>query len=134
MKNFKKIVLAAAVCATFFNNCEVMAAEKNVVSSEVQNSESTSQKDNPKKISEKKEIKAVNSRIDELDEKIEEQQAIQKKILEMLENLRTARVKGASEENISYNPAALVRSIFHRNAGFSSRHRCRPMLSGPSEK
>ena len=55
-----------------------------------------------------KEIKAVNSRIDELNEKFEEQQEIQKKILEMLENLKTSRVKGASEEKISYNPAALV--------------------------
>ena len=87
MKNLKKMALAMAVCATFFNNCEVMAAEKNLPP---------------------KEIKAVNSRIDELNEKFEEQQEIQKKILEMLENLKTSRVKGASEEKISYNPAALV--------------------------
>ena len=53
-------------------------------------------------------MNAVNVRIDELNEKIEEQQSIQKKILNLLENMRTARVKGASEENISYNPAALV--------------------------
>lgn len=87
MKKMKKILLAVAVCATFFNNCEAMAAEKNLS---------------------EKEIKAVNIRIDELNEKIEEQQSIQKKILELLENLKMARVKGASEENISYNPAALV--------------------------
>ncbi|MBR6013535.1 MAG: TrbG/VirB9 family P-type conjugative transfer protein [Selenomonadaceae bacterium] len=87
MKNLKKFVLAAAVFATFFNNCEVMAAEKNL---------------SPK------EIKVVNSRIEELNEKFEEQKAIQEKILDLLENLRTTKVKGASEENISYNPAALV--------------------------
>lgn len=95
MKNLKKMALTMAVCATFFNNCEVMAAEKNVVHEETQTAS-------------RKNLKFVNNRIEELNEKIEEQKAIQEKILELLENLRTSRVKGASEENISYNPAALV--------------------------
>ena len=105
MKNLKKIMLAAAVCATFFNHCEVMAAEKNNSQEEVQVFEA---EEKSKKFLSGKEIKAVNIRIDELNEKIEEQRLTQEKILEMLENMRTARVKGVSEENLSYNPAALV--------------------------
>ena len=105
MKNLKKIMLAAAVCATFFNHCEVMAAEKNNSQEEVQVFEA---EEKSKKFLSGKEIKAVNIRIDELNEKIEEQRVTQEKILEMLEKIRTARVKGVSEENLSYNPAALV--------------------------
>lgn len=105
MKNLKKTALAMALMATMFNHCEVLAAEKNISQEEVQVFES---EEKSKKNLSQKEIKTVNVRIDELNEKIEEQRAIQKKILDLLENMRTARVKGASEENISYNPAALV--------------------------
>lgn len=105
MKNFKKTVLAMALMATMFNHCEVLAAEKNNSQEEVQVFET---EEKSKKITSGKEIKAVEVRIDELNEKIEEQRVTQEKILEMLENMRTARVKGVSEENLSYNPAALV--------------------------
>ena len=105
MKNLKKIMFAAAVCATFFNHCEVFAAEKNNSQEEVQVFES---EEKSKNFSSGKEMKAVNIRIEELNERIEEQRVTQEKILEMLEKIRTVRVKGASEENLSYNPAALV--------------------------
>ena len=105
MKNLKKTALVMALMATMFNHCEVLAAEKNNSQEEVQVFES---EEKSKKFSSGKEMKAVNIRIDELNERIEEQRVTQEKILEMLEKIRTVRVKGASEENLSYNPAALV--------------------------
>ena len=43
----------------------------------------------------------MNSRIDELNQKLEEQQIMQEKIMAMLERLEFTRVKGASEEKLS---------------------------------
>ena len=111
IKNLKKTALAMAVMATIFNHCDVLAAEsaKNVVEEEVQVYESTDkQEEKSKKLGSKKEIKAVNNRIDELNQKLEEQQIMQEKIIEILEHLEFTQVKGVSEEKLSYNPAALV--------------------------
>ena len=80
IKNLKKTALAMAIMATMFNHCAVMAAEsdKNVVEEEVQVYDATdNQEEKSKKIGSKKEIKAVNSRIDELNQKLEEQQIMQ---------------------------------------------------------
>ena len=105
MKNLKKTALVMALMATMFSHCEVFAAEKNNSQEEVQVFES---EEKSKKFSSGKEMKAVKIRIDELNERVEEQRVTQEKILEMLEKMRTARVKGVSEENFSYNPAVLV--------------------------
>jgi len=110
-KNFKKTALALAVMATMFNNCEVMAAEssQNISEEKVQvfNSDAD-KKDSKKKIVSKNELKKVNSRIDELNQKFKEQQEMQEKIISLLERLESSKVKGASDEIPAYNPAALV--------------------------
>lgn len=122
MKNFKKTALAIAVMATMFNHCEVMAAEsdKNVVREEVQVLDTASdEKANKKKVVSKNEVKKADCRIEELNQKIEEQQAMQEKILEMLERLEFTAVKGVSEEKISYNPAALVNPSNSRKVSYT---------------
>ena len=122
IKNLKKTALAMAIMATMFNHCAVMAAEsdKNVVEEEVQVYEATdNQEEKSKKIGSKKEIKAVNNRIDELNQKLEEQQIMQEKIIAMLERLEFTRVKGASEEKLSYNPAALVNPSNSRRVNYT---------------
>ena len=110
-KNFKKTALALAVMATMFNNCEVMAAEssQNISEEKVQVFNSDADKrDSKKKIVSKNELKKVNSRIDELNQKFKEQQEMQEKIISLLERLESSKVKGASDEIPAYNPAALV--------------------------
>ena len=90
-KNFKKTVLALAVMATMFNNCEVMAAEsnQNISEEKVQIFESEADK----KIISKNELKKLNSRIDELNQKFKEQQEMQEKIISLLERLESSKVK-----------------------------------------
>ena len=106
-KNFRKMAVAGAVTATLFSQCDVMAAdaEKAVVQDEVrENKSSISAEDTRKEKLKKGDAKAINARIDELDEKFEAQRAMQEKILEMLEQMETERVNGANEEVFSYNP------------------------------
>ena len=121
IKKLKKTAMAIAVMATMFSHCNVMAAESNKnVEEEVQAFESTdNQEEKSTKSGSKKEIKAVNSRIDELNQKIEEQQIMQEKIIEMLENMEFTKVKGASEEMPSYNPAALVNPSKSRKVSYT---------------
>ena len=106
-KNFRKMAVAVALTATLFSQCDVMAAdaEKAVVQDEVrENKSSISAEDTRKEKLKKGDAKAINARIDELDEKFEAQRAMQEKILEMLEQMETERVNGANEEVFSYNP------------------------------
>ena len=111
-KKFRKMAMAVAVMATLFNQCDVQAAEpeKSVVQGEIrENKTSTTAEDKnkvEKRNDKKKKIdsKEINARIDELDEKFEEQKATQRKILEMLERFEAERVKGTSEEVSAYNP------------------------------
>ena len=105
-KNFRKMAMAVALMATLFNNCDVFAAEsgKTVVQDEVrENNTSTATEDkdkggNSKDKLKKGDAKKINARLDELDEKFEEQRAMQKKILEKLEKMESERVKGANDE------------------------------------
>ena len=111
-KKFRKMAMAMAIMATMFGQCDVQAAEseKSVVQDEVrENKTSTTAEDKnkvEKRNDKKKKIdsKEINARIDELDEKFEEQKATQRKILEMLERFEAERVKGTSEEVSAYNP------------------------------
>lgn len=106
-KNFRKMAVAVALTATLFSQCDVMAAdaEKAVVQDEVrENKSSISAEDTRKEKLKKGDAKAINARIDELDEKFEAQRAMQEKILEMLEQMETERVNDANEEVFSYNP------------------------------
>ena len=111
-KKFRKMAMAMAIMATLFNQCDVQAAEpeKSVVQDEVRkNKMSTTAEDKnkvEKRNDKKKKIdsKEINARIDELDEKFEEQRATQRKILEKLEQMESERVKGTSEVVSAYNP------------------------------
>ncbi|MBR0287649.1 MAG: hypothetical protein IJQ82_01590, partial [Selenomonadaceae bacterium] len=111
-KKFRKMALAMAVMATLFNQCEVQAAEseKTVVQDEVHENKSAIIAEDKNKVEKRKDkkkkidSKEINARIDELDEKFEEQRATQKKILEKLEQMESERVKGANEEISAYNP------------------------------
>ena len=89
MKNMKKIIMAAAIFATFFNNYEVVAAEKNQNSVQVEESK-----------------KSVNKKIEELDKKISEQQEQQTKIIALLEKIRNEKV--LSQKNFEKNPASAL--------------------------
>ena len=105
-KNFRKMAMAVALMATLFNQCDVMAAEseKAVVQDE---STTAADKDKVEKLKDKlkkSDAKKINARIDELDEKFETQRAMQEKILEMLEQIESERVKGANEEISACNP------------------------------
>ena len=111
-KKFRKMAMAMAIMATLFNNCDALAAEsgKTVVQDEVrENKTSTTAEDKnkvEKRNDKKKKIdsKEIHARIDELDEKFEEQRATQRKILEKLEQMESERVKGTSEVVSAYNP------------------------------
>lgn len=111
-KNFRKMAMAMAIMATLFNQCDVQAAEseKAVVQDEVRENKSAATAEDKNKVEKRKDkkkkidSKEINARIDELDEKFEEQRATQKKILEKLEQMESERVKGANEEISAYNP------------------------------
>lgn len=108
-KKLKKMAVAMAMMATLFSQCDVMAAdaEKSVVQSEDKSSTAAEDKNKVgtrKDKLKKGDAKAINARIDELDEKFESQREVQKKILEMLERMESERVNGASAEVFSYNP------------------------------
>ena len=111
-KNFRKKVMAVAVMATLFNNCDALAAEsvKEVVQDEVRGNKTATANEDKDKVGKRKDKlkkddeKKINARLDELDEKFESQRAIEKQILEMLEQMEAERVKGTSEEISAYNP------------------------------
>ena len=111
-KNFRKMAMAMVIMATLFNQCEVQAAEseKAVVQDEVRENKMATTAEDKNKVEKRKDkkkkidSKEINARIDELDEKFEEQRATQKKILEKLEQMESERVKGANEEISTYNP------------------------------
>ena len=112
-KNLRKMAMAVAVMATLFNNCDVFAAEsgKTVVQDEVRENKSTTTATEDKdKVGKGKDelkkgdAKKINARLDELDEKFEEQRATHKKILEMLEKIESEGVNGTSEMVSAYNP------------------------------
>ena len=111
-KNFRKMAMAMAIMATLFNQCDVQAAEseKAVLQDEVRENKSAATAEDKNKVEKRKDkkkkidSKEISARIDELDEKFEEQRATQKKILEKLEQMESERVKGANEEISAYNP------------------------------
>lgn len=111
-KNFRKMVLATALVATLFNNCDVLAAEseKTVTQDEVRENktETVAEDKNDggkhKDKLKKSDAKRINARLDELDEKFELQRAMQEKIVEMLERLESERVNGTIEKISAYNP------------------------------
>ena len=113
-KKFRKMAMTMAIMATLFNQCEVQAAEseKAVVQDEVRENKSAATAEDKNKVEKRKDkkkkidSKEISARIDELDEKFEEQRATQKKILEKLEQMESERVKGANEEISAYNPLA----------------------------
>jgi len=102
-KKFRKMALTMAIMATLFNQCEVQAAEseKAVVQAEVRENKSAATAEDKNKVEKRKDkkkkidSKEINARIDELDEKFEEQRATQKKILEKLEQMESERVLSA---------------------------------------
>ena len=102
-KKFSKMAMAMALVATLFNNCDALAAEsgKEVVQDEVRENKTAAEEKSKMK---KGDAKKINARLDELDEKFEAQRAMQKKILEMLEQMESERVNGTSEEVFAYNP------------------------------
>ena len=102
-KKFRKMAMAMALVATLFNNCDVLAAEsgKTVVQDEVRENKTAVEEKSKLK---KGDAKKINARLDELDEKFEAQRAMQKKILEKLEQMESERVNGTSEEVSAYNP------------------------------
>ena len=111
-KNFRKMALAMAIMATLFNQCDVQAAEseKAVLQDEVRENKSAATAEDKNKVEKRKDkkkkidSKEISARIDELDEKFEEQRATQKKILEMLEKIESEGVNGTSEMVSAYNP------------------------------
>ena len=111
-KKFRKMALTMAIMATLFNQCDVQAAEseKAVLQDEVRENKSAATAEDKNKVEKRKDkkkkidSKEISARIDELDEKFEEQRATQKKILEKLEQMESERVKGANEEISTYNP------------------------------
>ena len=111
-KSFKKTALVMALMATLFNNCEAKSSEtdKTPVKELVRNEQT-------KKDDSQKEIKAINTRIDELD----------KKIVDLLERFEIERDKIISE-NSYYNPMALVnpsdcqKSSYTQDAANSQRN------------
>lgn len=111
-KKFRKMAMAMAIMATLFNQCDVQAAEseKAVVQDEVRENKTATTAEDKNKVEKRKDkkkkidSKEINARIDELDEKFEEQRSTQKKILEKLEQMESERVKGANDEISAYNP------------------------------
>lgn len=111
-KKFRKMALTMAIMATLFNQCDVQAAEseKAVVQDEVRENKTATTAEDKNKVEKRKDkkkkidSKEINARIDELDEKFEEQRSTQKKILEKLEQMESERVKGANDEISAYNP------------------------------
>ena len=111
-KSFKKTALVMALMATLFNNCEAKSSEtdKTPVKELVRNEQT-------KKDDSQKEIKAINTRIDELD----------KKIVDLLERFEIERDKIISESSY-YNPMALVnpsdcqKSSYTQDAANSQRN------------
>ena len=109
-KNFRKMVLATALVATLFNNCDVLAAEseKTFAPDEVRENkmETVAEDKNDggehKDKLKKSDARRINARFDELDEKFELQRAMQEK--KMLERFESERVKGTIEEISAYNP------------------------------
>ena len=103
IKKFRKMAMAMALVATLFNNCDALAAEsgKEVVQDEVRENNTAAEEKSKMK---KGDSKKINARLDELDEKFEAQRAMQKKILEKLEQMESERVNGTSEEFSAYNP------------------------------
>ena len=103
IKKFRKMAMAMALVATLFNNCDALAAEsgKEVVQDEVRENNTAAEEKSKMK---KGDSKKINARLDELDEKFEAQRAMQKKILEMLEQMESERVNGTSDEVFAYNP------------------------------
>ena len=103
IKKFRKMAMAMALVATLFNNCDALAAEsgKEVVQDEVRENNTAAEEKSKMK---KGDSKKINARLDELDEKFEAQRAMQKKILEKLEQMESERVNGTSDEVFAYNP------------------------------
>ena len=105
-KNFRKMIMAVAVMATLFNNCDALAAEsgKEVVQDEVRENKTATATEEKDKVGKRKDklekgdAKKINARLDELDEKFESQRAIQKQILEKLEQMESERVKGQARK------------------------------------
>ena len=108
-KKLKKMAVAMAMMATLFSQCDVMAAESEKAVVQAEDKSSTAAEDKSKVGTRKDKLKkgdakAINARIDELDEKFETQREVQKKILEMLERFESERVKCTGAEVFSYNP------------------------------
>lgn len=102
MSKIKSMIMTMAVMASLFSNNSVMAAEseKVVINEETQEDVDTDKKQK-KKIKDsksQKEIQAVNSRINELNQKIAEQEELQERIMELLE-----RMENANQMAVNYN-------------------------------